>query len=257
MVVFGIGHSEIPDRPLGRFETRQVDVGNPSINYPNCKMDPRMNHEHRQNLDKYKYDLEAEKLKPPHEAKKVEKPIPQPYVTYYVTKRLTTQPNAKPSAKPGPSRGVFKRYQFIATRQPLDENKHKTARPNEFASQIGSIYCEDSKAINLKVVFESAVKCGIEQYLVGLCFMDEEVNQSHGGMISMESYLLDMDQVFSHYGKGEINDISNVRAQVESHCDNVIEVHMESHGTGTRARPSAKKLWAIMKGARYQRYYNL
>ena len=87
--------------------------------------------------------------------------------------------------------------------------------------------------------------------------MDEEVNQSHGGIISMESYLLDMDQVFSHYGKGEINDISNVRAQVESHCDNVIEVHIESHGTGPRARPSAKKLWAIMKGARYQRDYNL
>ena len=120
-----------------------------------------MNHEHRQNLDNYKYELEAEKLKPPSQAKKVEKPIPKPYITYYVSKRLTTQPNAKPSAKPGPSRGGLKRYQFIATRQPLDENKHKTARPNEFASQIGTIYCENAKAVGLNVVHESALKCGI------------------------------------------------------------------------------------------------
>ena len=119
-----------------------------------------------------------------------------------------------------------------------------TGRPNEFTSQIGSIHCENAK-IGLLKVLPRSLGCGIEQYLAGLCFLDEEVNQ-----ITSESYQLDMDQIFSHYGKGEINDIGNVRAQVEGHCNNVIEVYLLG-GSGPSAHPSAKRLWAIMEGARY------
>ena len=232
LVVFGIRHSEIPERPLGRYETRQVDVGIPSTRYPNCKMRPRDNHEYKEKWEEYKKVLATNTP----EAKAPDK---DPFITYYVKKRLTIQPEAMP----GPS-GGSKRYQIVATREPLDEKKHMTGRPNEFTSQIGSIHGENAK-IGLLKVLPRSLGCGIEQYLAGLCFLDEEVNQ-----ITSESYQLDMDQIFSHYGKGEINDIGNVRAQVEGHCNNVIEVYLLG-GSGPSAHPSAKRLRAIMEGARY------
>ena len=197
-------------------------------------MRPRDNHEYKEKWEEYKKVLATNAL----EAKMPDK---DPFVTYYVKKRLTIQPEAMP----GPS-GGSKRYQIVATRVPLDEKKHKTDRPNEFTSQIGSIHCENAK-IGLLKVLPRSLGCGIEQYLAGLCFLDEEVNQ-----ITSESYQLDMDQVFSHYAKGgETNDIGNVRAQVEGHCNNVIEVYLQGRGSGPSAHPSAKRLRAIMEGARY------
>ena len=240
MTVFNIKHSEIPERKLDLDETIQVDVGVAVVHaglqmggstiYPACKLKPEQNYR------------------------------PDPfYATYFIKKRLTAQPKATPKARakgnPNPNPRTpkpLKRFQFIATRRPIDEADPiniVNAQSNEFPTQLGWIFCENSKVDKLRMRHDNANECGVEQYLVGLCFLDDDVNQ-----INSNSYQLDLDQVFSHYGKGPINDMGNVRAQVEGHCNNVIEVHMERQRTGPRAHHNAKRLWKIIKGARYGKY---
>ena len=245
LMVFAIKHSDIPVRKLDLDETIQVDVAVAgfhghtqmvgSTNYPACKLKPEQN---------YRPDLDL-------------------YATYFIKKRLTAQPKATPKARAKgnrvpkgkryiPTPKPLKRFQFIATRRPIDETDPinvVNAHSNEFPTQLGWIFCENSKVDKLRMRHDNANECGVEQYLVGLCFLDDDVNQ-----INSNSYQLDLDQVFSHYGKGAINDISNVRAQVEGHCNNVIEVHMERQRTGPRAHHNAKRLWKIIKGARYGKY---
>ena len=253
LAVFSIKHSDIPERKLELYETRQVDVAVGivhSINYPDCKMKPHQNHDYPGLMTD-------------------ENPASNPTLfqiaTYFVKKRLTVQPRARAHAKPiAKSRGRptgSKRFQFIATRKPIDpidllpHINPDDDRPNEFPTQLASIYCENAKVDKLTLHQQGSVglpetgNCGIEQYLVGLCFLDDDVNQ-----INRHSYQLDMDQVFSHYGKGKINDVGNVRAQVEGHCDQVIEVHMPGSGSGPRAQLNAKRLRAILQGARYAAY---
>ena len=258
LTVFGIPHSEIPTGPLTHYENQQVDVevaangvkkwGVPasiikSARYPDCKMVPSKNDGYEQKIDEWVNNQDPNKD---------EIPEGQRYATYFVKKRLAVRlsswPKAGANARPSP-----KKFQFIATRKPIERgSKHTATGPNEFETKLGEIYCENSRVegLNVNKVYKD---CGIEQYLVGVCFFDKQVNPTNPG-----SNKLDLDKVFSHYGQGEVNDVNNVRRNVEAHCKNVVEFYLSGTGRyGGTVRTNAEKLKIVMKGARLAGYGTL
>ena len=252
LVVSGIKHSEIPDRSMGYYENRQVDIevasggfikyGLPesiieSARYPNCKMKPRKNEGWEEKIKEWGSDPDPNKDEIPEIHR---------YATYFVKKRLTVSPMVRPQKKFDilPNRPIPQRFHFVATRNKIrDENEHIPGRSNEFKTQLGEIYCENSQFEGLHVD-KFHKDCGIEQYLVGLCFFDGQVN----------SNMLKLDDVFSHYDQDEVNDPDNVRGKVESDCTHVVEFFSPGPSIGRVARSDAKKLLMTLKGARLAGY---
>ena len=152
--IIAIRNSDIPNREMKLNEIRKVDIR--PKHYPDCKLHVKGNHDFDDGGD---YD----KTK---------------YSRYFIKKRLTVGP--QPVVGPNSNR---KKYQFIATRKPIvDESNHFRGDPNQFPSELGVIYCQDSQVYlgrqgkgDLHI---SGRNCGIEQYLMALCLLDGDVNYS-------------------------------------------------------------------------------
>ena len=292
LAVYGIKHSEIPlggikkhqqdvqqvlETPIGDatlgatgeyYETKQVDVEvaskavakwavpeskRKSRRYPNCRMRSKDNEQYEEKIDEWLQNIDLinrEKIPEIHR-----------YATYFIKKQVKAQHHQAqpgPSAKADAARPVAIRIHFSAVRSkrdsgPLGKGGWGGKKPK---NQLGGIYCGNSRIEELDISQGYEGTCGIEQYLVGVCFFDDEANPALDPTLLRGVFNFDLDRVFSHYGKGEANDVENVRDNVKAHCNNLVEYNGKSRGAmgNPHQRVNARKLWMVMKGARYASY---
>ena len=288
--VYGIKHSEIPlggikkhqqdvqqvlETPIGDatlgatgeyYETKQVDVevaskalakwGVPeskrkSRRYPNCKMRSIDNDQYEQKIDEWLQNLDL--------INRGKIPEIHRYATYFIKKQVKAQHHQAqpgPSSKVGGARPVAIRFHFTAVRYKTHSDPLGKGGEGARKNHLGDIYCGNSRIQELDVSERYERTCGIEQYLIGVCFFDDEANPALDPTLLRGLFNLDLDRVFSHYGTGEANDVENVRDNVKAHCNNLVEYNGKSRGSmgNPHQRANARKLWMVMKGARYASY---
>ena len=215
------------------------------LTHPACPMDPKKNYNYK------KDDSESRKF-PKYfvEKRKIEN-------GQFAAPDYPDDPDDPDDPKPGPSNqrmsGASKtnpargqKYRFTATRVPLSEIKNLLSLETSKLT-IATIDCQTSRIDRFlygKQWEKQWKNCGIETRLFTLCFYDGDVNS--------RPMALDLNDVFSHYGKwtpksgGNVQEIIkahdqfNVRLNVESSCSNVIEVHVTRTSTYAHAADKLK-----------------
>ena len=140
------------------------------------------------------------------------------------------------------------KYQFIASVKPIIKGKNPgdvndplgldedtlsiPERPNEFQGQIASIFCERSIATGLRNLIPYAEDCGIQEFLVQLCFEDEDVNVRETGFTLYDHIgYIDLNRAFMH--DCTLPDCKEKRERVMSHvdkCVSLVGVRMPTKG---------------------------
>ena len=145
------------------------------------------------------------------------------------------------------------RSPITAADETNDNNRHA------FPTQMGIIYYEKSQVILGNMPRAMALNCGVEQYLIALCFFEDQAQWLRNRRLN-----LNMGDVFGHYGRAPVNDPENVQEHVDIHCNNVIEIKfprrhivLASKGPANATpqdRENARLLKLVIEAAKHAHY---